>query len=123
MHRAVTNAASWILVAVAAGCSGQAKQEITAEEARAALLNLRSIRVITGGKDDPIYVDLTTGSVARVSDSTVTIGKFITCNLKENTWEMSAAAPDIHFFAHSKGRFERQADGTWLAINMGGSIS
>ena len=65
--------------------------EITPEQARAALLKLPSVRVITGGEDDPIFLDLKSGAVARTNDSVVTIGSFFSCNLKEKTWQMSVS--------------------------------
>jgi hypothetical protein len=128
--------ASWMLVTIAAvaGCLGkndatvqteklQAKQQITPEEARAALLKLKSIRVITGGEDDPIYLDLKTGAIEWTGESTLAIGRFFSCNLKENTWEMTISSPSIHFHATAKGKFERQADGTWSAEQTSGSIT
>jgi hypothetical protein len=93
-----------------------APQQITPEEARAALLKLKSLRVITGGEDDPIYVDLKTGAIAWIDESTIDIGKFISCNLKENTWRMGVGNPAMRFAAHAEGRFERGAFGTWRAI-------
>jgi hypothetical protein len=121
-------------IASAAGCLGrddaaartekaETKQPITPEQARTALLKLKSIRVLTGGEDDPIFVDLKTGAIAWTSESTVTIGKFISCNLTERTWRMGVANPDAQFFANAHGRFECHADGTWQAIETGSSIS
>jgi hypothetical protein len=98
-------------------------QEITAEQARAALLQLRDIRVITGGEDDPIFRDLKTSPITRADDSRVTIGKFISCNLKENTWRMELHNDAIHFHAKANGRFERQLDGSWKAIQTSGYIT
>ena len=114
-------------IAVETGCLGKdqsdvsAKQTqmapaITPEQARAALLKLGSLRMITGGVDDPIFLDLKSGAVVQTEDSVVTIGRYFFCNLKEKTWRMSVSNPRIHFFAGANGRFERQSDGTWRAI-------
>ena len=91
-----------LLVAImsAAGCVGkhrpdvpgtkaQIETELTPEQARAALLKLRSWRVLTGREDDPIFLDLKSGAVARTDGSRVTIGKFFSCDLKERTWQMA----------------------------------
>jgi hypothetical protein len=132
MFRSPALAGSLVLLLLvgAAGCLRTVDPEalteppqITAEEARAALLKLESIRVISGKENDPVYVDLKSGAITRVSDSKVEIGSFISCNLKENTWEMSIGNPEIHFHARASGTFERQPNGTWRAIQTGGSIS
>jgi hypothetical protein len=108
-----------ILLAIAAdaGClSKEQPPEITAEQARAALLKHTSLRVIFGGEDDPIALDLKSGAIARTDDSVVTIGKFFCCNLKERTWRMSVSNPAIHFATGANGYFEFQSDGTWRAV-------
>ncbi len=127
--------ASLILLTMAsAGCLGkkhpdvpgektQTNPTITPEQARAALLKLGSLRVLTGGADDPIAVDLRSGSIARTDSSSVTIGKFFSCNLKEKTWQMAVSNPSIHFRAGANGTFELQSDGTWLAIQTGRFIT
>jgi hypothetical protein len=120
---------SLILFAIAstAGCVGKGPvdvstkkplvdPEITPEQARAALLKLPSIRVITGGEDDPNVLDLKSGAVARTDDSVVTIGRFFSCDLKKKTWEMHVSNPRAHFAAGGKGYFEFQSDGTWRAM-------
>jgi hypothetical protein len=101
----------------------QIEQPITPEQARAALLELKSIRVITGDEDDPILKDLRSATIARTNESRITIGRFISCNLKERTWQMSVGNPEIHFHATINGNFEPQSDGTWRAIRTGGSIT
>jgi hypothetical protein len=136
MARLAVIAACLILLSIAsaAGClsrddaaarteTTQTQQQITAEQARAALLNLESIRVLTGGEDDPIFVDLQTGTIAWTNESTVKIGRFISCNLKDNTWQMTVGNPRIHFHADANGIFERESDGTWRAIQTGASIT
>jgi len=127
---------SLILLAIAAdaGCMGKdqvdvsskkapMEPEITPEQARAALLKLGSLRVITGGEDDPIVLDLKSGVVARTNDSVVNIGRFFSCNLKEKTWQMNVSNPGMHFAAGANGNFEFQSDGTWRAIQSGGYIT
>jgi hypothetical protein len=123
---------SLILLAIAAdaGCVGkdqvdvfskkaQTDPELTREQARAALLKLVSIRIITGGEGDPIVLDLKSGAVARTNDSVVTIGSFFSCSLKEKTWRMSVSNPRMHFAGDANGNFEFQSDGTWRAIQKG----
>ena len=100
----------------------QTKQSITPEQARAALLELKSIRVISGGEDDPVFVNLKTGAITWTSGSTVNIGSFISCNLNDRTWKMEVG-DGARFHASANGTFERQSDGTWRAIQTGGSIS
>jgi hypothetical protein len=136
MTRPTMIGVSLILLAIAAdaGCTGkdqvdvsskkaQTEPEITPEQARAALLKLASVRVITGGEDDPIVLDLKSGAVARTNDSVVTIGRFFSCNLKEKTWRMSVGDPSWHFAAGANGNFEFRSDGTWRAIQRGGYIT
>jgi hypothetical protein len=90
--------------------------EITAEEARAALLKCPDIRVIRSGEDDPIFVDLKSGAIVQTNSTNVRIGKFVTCNLKNKLWKFGVSNPSMHFSAHVDGRFELQPDGTWRAI-------
>jgi hypothetical protein len=129
MYRRIVISASLILlVAVsAAGYLGrkhtdavveqtQTEPDITPEEARAALLNLGTLAVLTGGENDRIIVDLRNGAVKWRHESNVTIGKFISCNLTEKTWEMEVHNFEMHFAAGASGKFERQSDGTWRAI-------
>jgi len=102
--------------------------EITPEQARAALLKLDSLPGFLIGEHDFIRRDLKTGAVARASDSVVTIGRFVSCNLKEKTWQMhvsgGASAPSrLHYSAGANGEFEFQADGTWRAILLGSYIT
>ena len=131
--------ASLLVVAIvaAAGCLGKHRPdvpgkktpmetEITPEQARAALQRLRSLRVLTGGEDDPVFLDLKSGAIAGTDGSSVTIGKFFSCNLKEKTWQMAVSngrTGRAHFSAGANGRFELQSDGTWLAIETGGFIT
>jgi hypothetical protein len=99
----------------------QMEPEITPEQARAALLKLGSLRVITGGEEDPIALDLKSGAIAWTDGSNVTIGRFFSCNLKEKTWHMAVdngRTGRMHFKAGANGKFEFQSDGTWRA--MGG---
>jgi hypothetical protein len=82
-------------------------------------LKLSSLRVVAGGEDDPIAVDLRSGAIAWTSGSSLTIGRFISCDLKEKTWRMAVdngRAGRLHFAAGASGRFEWQSDGTWRAI-------
>lgn len=110
-----------LLVLVFVGCFrtgapvGAAPAAITSEEARTALLRLDSLRVITGNDNDPIFKDLKAGAVVQ-KDSTTRIGRFIRCDLQAKTWQMHISAPEEHFVAEAEGVFERQADGSWLAI-------
>jgi hypothetical protein len=97
--------------------------EISPEQARSALLRLGSLRVITGGEDDPIALDLKSVAVARTNGSVVTIGRFFSCNLKEKTWEMSVSNRSLRFAAGAKGKFIFQWDGTWLAIETSSYIT
>ncbi len=101
----------------------QTEPEITTEQARAALLELSSLRVLTGREDDPIVLDLKSGAIARTNGSSVTIGRFFSCNLKEKTWQMAVSNARAHFAAAANGRFEFQSDGTWRAIQTGGYIT
>jgi hypothetical protein len=139
MPRPAIISASLLLVAImaAAGCLGkhspdvlgkktQIETEITPEQARAALLKLRSLRVLTGGEDDPIFLDLKSGAIARTGGTSVTIGRFFSCDLKKKTWQMAVGngrTGKAHFSAGANGRFELQSDGTWLAIETGGYIT
>jgi hypothetical protein len=97
--------------------------EISPEQARAALLRLGSLRVITGGEDDPIALDLKSAAVSRTNGSVVTIGKYFSCNLKEKTWEMSVSNRGLRFAAGAKGKFIFRWDGTWVAIETSSYIS
>ena len=101
----------------------EANQQITPEQARTALAALESLRVITGDEDDPIFVNLKTGEIRWIDESTFTIGKFIFCNLKANTWHMSVANEAAHFFAAMEGKFERHSDGVWRAVRTSGWIT
>jgi hypothetical protein len=139
MPRPSITGASLLVVAImaAAGCLGKHRPdvpgektrmatEITPEQARAALLRLHSLRVLTGGEDDPILLDLKSGAIAQTDGSSVTIGRFCSCNLKEKTWQMAFSngrAGRAHFSWGANGRFELQSDGTWLAIETGGYIT
>ncbi len=110
-----------VAVAVAVGYLGKGRPtepELTPEQAREALLELHSLRVLTGREDDPIAVDLRSGAIARTNDSEVTIGRLFSCNLKEKTWRMAVSNPSRHFYAGANGRFEFQSDGTWRAIQI-----
>jgi hypothetical protein len=128
--------ASLIVLAIpaAAGCTGKhgpdgrgeparTGPEITPEEARAALLKLDSLRVVTGGEFDPVVLDLKFGAISRTNASVVTIGKFFSCNLKAKTWQMGLRNPQTHFGAGASGRFEFQSDGRWRAIKESGYIT
>ena len=75
--------------------SAEGQPNITPDLARAALLELESIRVFTGDDTDPIFLDLQSGTVTWLDESTVTIGRFMTCNLEEGTWDMTIFAPSI----------------------------
>ena len=97
--------------------------EISPEQARAALLRLGSLRVITGGEDDPIALDLKSGSVVRTNGSVVNIGRYFSCDLKEKTWEMRVSNRGLRFAAGAKGKFFFQWDGTWLAVETSSYIS
>jgi len=136
MTRLTMLGASLILLAIAAdaGCrrknhldvsskKTQMEPEITAEQARAALLKLDGLPRYHSGEDDPILVDLKYGVVARPSNSVVRFGKIFSCNLKEKTWHMrfsnNAANPRWHFSTGANGKFEYQSDGTWRAIKTG----
>jgi hypothetical protein len=112
-----------LLVATALVAALSWPPEISPEQARAALLRLGSLRVITGGDDDPIALDLKSGAVARTNGSVVTIGRFFSCNLKETTWEMSVSNRGLRFAAGAKGKFIFQWDGTWLAIETSSYIT
>src|SRR5262245_54678278 len=86
----------------------QTEAAITPEQARAALLKLGSLRVVTGGEDDPIAVDLRSGVIAWTDGSNVTIGRFFSCNLQEKTWRMGVTngrTGRLHFSAGANGRF------------------
>jgi hypothetical protein len=130
MRRLSIICASLILLVIAATAAYLGKKHadtaITPEQARSALLKLRSLRVLTGGEDDPIAVDLRSGAIAWTDGSSVTIGRFFSCNLKEKTWQMAVSNGRTgrgHFSAGANGRFEPQSDGTWLAIETGGYIT
>ena len=89
-------------------------------------MKLGSLRVVTGGEDDPIAVDLRSGAIAWTNGSSVTIGRFFSCNLKEKTWHMAVdngRAGRAHFAAGANGRFELQSDGTWRAIETDSYIT
>lgn len=99
------------------------KPPITPEQARAALLKL-NIRVLTGKEDDPVWVNLRDGLIVRTGATKVKIGDFCSCDLDKGTWDVGFAIetePTFHFGAN--GRFERQTDGTWRAIQTGGHIT
>jgi hypothetical protein len=138
MPRPSIISASLLLVAImAAGCGGkhradvpgpetQIETELTPEQARAALLKLRSWRVLTGREDDPIFLDLKSGPIARTDGSRVKIGRLFSCDLKERTWQMAFSngrTGKAHFSTSANGRFELQSDGTWRAIETGGHIT
>ena len=128
MPRPAMIRASLILVAIAApaGCLGKhhpSEPEITPEQAREALLKLDSLRVLTGGVDDPIAVDLRTGAIARANDGAVTIGRLFSCKLQQKTWFMVVSNPSRHFRAGASGKFEFQSDGTWRAIQINSYIT
>jgi hypothetical protein len=130
---------SLILLAIAAeaGCPAkdhfdvpskktQTVPEISPEQARAALLNLGTLPVITGRDDDPLILDLKLGAVVRTDDSVVTIGRFFSCDLKKKTWRMSVSNSGtgrLHWSAGADGHFEIQSDGTWRAIQASGYIT
>ena len=101
--------------------------EITPEQARAALLELRCVRAFTGGEDDPAVLELKQGAIVRVSDSVVKIGRFFSCNLKEKTWRMGYGipgdTPKRGFSVEAEGRFECPPNGTWRAVGAITSIT
>jgi hypothetical protein len=123
MPRRFIIGASLILLAIAAGgvylWKKPMEPAITPEQARAALLKLGRLRVITGGEGDPIAVDLRSGAITWTDASRLTIGRFFSCNLREKTWRMAFSngrTGRAHFSTGANGRFEWQSDGTWLAI-------
>ena len=93
MPRRFIIGASLILLAIAAGgvylWNKPMEPAITPEQARAALLKLGRLRVITGGEGDPIAVNLRSGAIAWTDASRLTIGRFFSCNLREKTWQMA----------------------------------
>ena len=104
----------------------QQEPEIRPEQARAALLALDSLRAIKRGKDEPVFLDLKRGELFRTDDATLRIGKFITCDPKQKTWQMSISnglKGRLHYSENVQGIFQRQPDGSWRAIRTGGSVS
>lgn len=100
--------------------------EIGPKQARAALLALDSLRAIKGGKDDPVFLDVKRGEISRMDGSTLKIGKFITCDPKQKTWQMSISNGPrgrLHYSEEVQSRVERKPDGSWRAIRAGGYVS
>lgn len=99
------------------------KDRIKPEAARRALMKLKSLRVISSNEDDPIYVDLKTAEIQWIDDTSIRIGRFIVCDLKTNTWQMSISNSNANFFAMANGTFKRLANGRWRAVRTGGMIT
>lgn len=93
--------------------------KISAGEARESLLKLKSLRVISGDDNDPVFKDLKTGAIVETETGEIRIGNFIRCDLKKKTWRMHIGVPSMlgrPFAAGAEGIFERQPDGTWAAV-------
>jgi hypothetical protein len=130
---------SLILLAVAteAGCPAndqpdlpsaktQIEPELSPEQARAALLNFDGLPVVTGRDDDPVILDVKLGAIVRTDESVVTIGRFVSCDLKKKAWRIrvsNSGTGRLHWSAGSDGHFEMQSDGTWRAVRTSGYLT
>lgn len=99
------------------------KDRIEPEAARSALMTLKSLRVIRGDEDDPIFVELKTGEIHWIDETTIRIGRFVVCELKTNSWYLSFSNKRARFFFSANGIFKRRANGTWRAVRTGGIIT
>ncbi len=130
MSRPSIVGASMVVLAVAAafGCAGNPPATepamITPEEARAALLRLKSLQQAGGGVIDP-FAELKTGAIASTGGPNVTIGRFFSFDLRKKTWRMdfsNGRTGKAAFACGASGRFEWH-DGTWEATQTEGYIT
>jgi hypothetical protein len=76
-----------------------------------------------GGQSGPFSVHLKDGEIVWKDPTTVSIGKFIRCDLKQKSWRLSITVPALHYDAFASGTFEYQRDGSWLASLKSGGIT
>jgi len=111
---------------LAAGCGGDRTvdpESIDSAQAHAALMKGRVFKVLVNDDNDPVVRGVRDGPITPQPDGTIIFRRFVHADLKAKTWRFRISNPKMHFLAEAEGVFERQPDGSWLAVTRAMRIS